>query len=593
MRIVPRVFALAVFAAAPFFGSCASDQRVGDIAPQVEYLDTPAAPAATAGGIDRVVQLGRSDNRVQDHLRVLCEEIGPRLTGSHNLRRSSEWARDELASWGLEARLEPWGELPVGFDRGPRSGGMVAPSSVAYDFTTPAWTPGTDGPARGRAVLYPMNDEELAATDLAGAWVVRPSFSRGRGRGGEGERGPSSEWRAAVDEAMRSAGAAGEVRSSGSELVHTSGSHRIEWDALPDKVTIVLRGDQYDDLAQRVQAGLEVELEFDVDNRFFEGPVEQVNVVADLVGAELPDEYVIVCGHLDSWDGAEGALDNGTGVATTMEAARLLAAAGARPRRTIRFILWAGEEQGLLGSKAYVEAHAELMPRISAVLNHDGGTNYLAGLGVTPEMRAQMEVVAAPLYELDAEMPFELTEREGLSSFGASDHAPFVKAGAPGFFWRQEGRSDYNFHHHTQHDHFDAAIPEYQRHSAVVAAVAALGLADLPELLERRNMEPLSPRRMGVRLDGNVVRAVVGGKASEVGWRAEDRIVSIDGQAVEGTRAIVAALQAGGPVKTVVLERGAETIETTLDYSADPEEAERARRKAERAELKAEASSPR
>jgi hypothetical protein len=273
-----------------------------------------------------------------------------------------------------------------------------------------------------------------------------------------------------------------------------------------------------------------------------------------------------------------------------MEAARLLAAAGVRPRRTIRFVLWTGEEQGLLGSQAWVDQNRDVLPRISAVLNHDGGTNYLAGLGITPEMRAQMEVAVAPLLGLEADMPFELSERDGLPGSSSSDHAPFVQAGVPAFFWRQAGRSDYDYHHHTQHDLFEAAIPEYQRHSAIVAAVTALGLADLPELLERRNMEPLAPRRMGVRLDGNVVQTVMGGKASAAGWEPGDRIVSIDGEVVEGVRAIVAALQLGGPRKTVVLERGGELVETTLDYSGEPDEEERARRAAEREALRAEAS---
>ena len=584
-------FRVLLVATALVLVGCGSTSWGSAPAPEVVYLDAPQTAPLTA--TRRTIELGLDDNRAQDHLAHLCKEHGARLTSSRSLERAAEWARAELERWGLDARLEPWGELPVGFDRGPWSGGMVAPVEVEYDFTTPAWTPGTDGPWRGLALAYPMNEEQLAALELSGAWVVRPSFARSRGSNGDRRPGPSHvgrEWRERVDEAMLSAGAAGEVRSSGSQLVHTGGSSRVEWSDLPQRVSIVVRGDQFDDLAARLEQGAEVELEFDVDNRFRAGPLEQVNVVADLVGSELPDEYVIVCAHLDSWDGAEGALDNGTGVAATMEAARLLAAAGVQPRRTIRFILWTGEEQGLLGSKAYVEQNADIMPGISAVLNHDGGTNYVSGLGVTPEMRAQKNVVVEPLLGLDPDMAFELTEREGLSSFGSSDHAPFVQAGVPGFFWRQAGRSDYNHHHHTQHDHFEAAIPEYQRHSAIVVAVVALGLADLPELLERRNMEPLAPRRMGVRLDGNVVQSVLRGRASEAGWEQGDRIVSVDGEAVDGTRAIVAALQRGGAQKTVVLERGSETLETTLDYSDDPDEEERVRRAAEREQLKAEAA---
>ena len=114
---------------------------------------------------------------------------------------------------------------------------------------------------------------------------------------------------------------------------------------------------------------------------------------------------MIVGGHIDSWDGATGATDNGTGVATTLEAARILMKAGVKPRRTIRFMLWSGEEQGLLGSAAYVKAHKDLMPKISAVLVHDGGTNYLSGIGATEAMLSDFEQVFAPVKELDPKLP--------------------------------------------------------------------------------------------------------------------------------------------------------------------------------------------
>ena len=119
-------------------------------------------------------------------------------------------------------------------------------------------------------------------------------------------------------------------------------------------------------------------------------------MIADIPGSELPDEYVIVGGHIDSWDGATGTTDNGTGVATTLEAARILMKAGVKPRRTIRFMLWSGEEQGLLGSAAYVKAHKDLMPKISAVLVHDGGTNYLSGIGATEAMIERLRAGLRP-----------------------------------------------------------------------------------------------------------------------------------------------------------------------------------------------------
>lgn len=545
-------------------------------APRVEHDDAgPEIPRVSDDPIvQRIVELGLTDSRVHEHLRHLTQVIGPRLTSSHNLMEAERWCQEQLAAWGLEARLEQWGTVPVGFDRGPATGGMVAPERIDYVFTTPAWTPGILGPARGRALIAPGTLGELRAVRgrLAGAWIVDPPRR-------DDDR--SDALRQKIDGALRNAGIAGHIRRARSDegLVHTSGNHRIGWDALPQDVQVVLRADQYDDLARRLGEGDEVELELGIDNRFFRGPVPQHNVVADIRGTALPEEYVIVGGHLDSWDGAQGANDNGTGISTTMEAARLLMAAEARPRRTIRFVLWGGEEQGLLGSKAYVEKHQPEMSRISAVLVHDGGTNYLSGIPVTPEMKPQAERVFAPVLALDDDKPFEIELVEGLRT-GGSDHTPFIRAGVPGFFWEQDGEADYDFVHHTQHDLLEQAVESYQKHSAMVVAIAAYNLANLDHLLDRTNSGPIPRRRMGVRLDGVLVRSVSDeGKAAEAGWRSGDRVVSVDGTTVKSTRELIRALQDGGPRKTVSIDRDGKLIETVLDYSDEPGETERSERR--------------
>jgi hypothetical protein len=286
---------------------------------------TPKVPRVSDDPVvQKVVELGITASQVDDHLHHLANEIGPRLTGSHNLMIAEAWARDRFAAFGLEAKLEAWGELPVGFDRGPWSGGMVAPQSAKYDFTTRAWTPGVFGPLRGKAVAYPTSAAEVQKDPkrFAGAWVVHAKADE-----------LDDKARKKIDDALFAAKIAGHVeraRDPKGELVHTTGKYDIDWSALPRDVHVVLRGDQHDDLTKRIGAGEPVELEFAIDNRFFRGPVPQHNVVADLVGSELPDELVIVGGHLDSWDGARGAVDNATGCATTLEAARLLVAAGAR-----------------------------------------------------------------------------------------------------------------------------------------------------------------------------------------------------------------------------------------------------------------------
>ena len=273
--------------------------------------------------VDRVIEIGRKDPQVMDHLSYLSEHIGPRLTGSPALNHAGEWAVAKFASFGLEARLEQWGEFPVGFDRGPSSGGMVAPTRVDYVFGTNAWTAGTPGPVRGPAVLSPKTIEELDAMRdrLPGAWVVE---------GARSER-PARDVREQVDAALAAAGIAGRIGGTG-PLVLTSGNYRISFDELPTDVSIQLKDEFYDDLKARLDRGEDVELEFDIDNRFLPGPMPQYNVIADLVGSEFPDEYVYVGGHLDTWDGAQGAQDNGTGCSTAIEAARMLTLAGAGRR---------------------------------------------------------------------------------------------------------------------------------------------------------------------------------------------------------------------------------------------------------------------
>ncbi|MCE9592798.1 MAG: M20/M25/M40 family metallo-hydrolase [Planctomycetes bacterium] len=542
---------------------------------------THAAPARALTDVERVIALAERDAQVEEHLRHLCKEIGPRLTSSHRLQQALEWTRDEFASWGLDAHLESWGDFPVGFDRGPQHGALVAPETADLVFTTRAWTPGTSGPKRARAYLYPRNDEEFAALDgrLAGAWIVSPSYTK--------EERPSTELRKKVDAALTDAGIAGRVRRAfgrKGELVITDGSHEIDWNDLPKRVEISLRGDQFDHIVELARAGAEVELEFDIDNRFYQGPVTQYNVIADLVGSEKPDEYVIVGGHIDSWDGAEGAQDNGTGVATTLEAARLLAKSGVKPKRTIRFELWSGEEQGLFGSEGFVRDHAAELERISAVLVHDGGTNYLSGIVCTPEMEADLRAVFAPVVALDAALPFTLEVSEGLRNSGDSDHASFLSKGVPGFFWEQAGDTDYDFVHHTQNDTFETARQDYQRHSAIVVAVGALGIANLDSLLSRENMKGLEPRRMGVQLDGTKVSSVFeSGVAATAGWKEGDVILTIDGVAMTSRNDITATLQKGGPKKTFTLQRGEEKLEMVLDWSASNGEKERAARAERRA----------
>ncbi len=242
----------------------------------------------------------------------------------------------------------------------------------------------------------------------------------------------------------------------------------------------------FDEIRGLLDAGEEVLLEFDIRSYFLEGPFPYPVVGADIVGSEFPDQYIIIGAHLDSWDEGTGTVDDGTGTATTLEAARILMAGGVRPRRTIRFMLFGGEEQGLHGSRSYVRANPDLMPKISAMLVHDLGSNYLSGLRVTESLRNDFEQVMAPVMTLNSEFPFQLEIVDSLRK-GSSDHDSFLEAGVPGFIWRQTGRANYSVGH-TWQDTFEQAVAEYQEHSSIVIALTAYGLANLDHLLDRNGV---------------------------------------------------------------------------------------------------------
>jgi carboxypeptidase Q len=519
------------------------------------------------------------------------------MTGSTQLANAERWAVERIEVWGLDVTREQWGELPVAFERGKAKGQMIRPEREPLEFTTWAWTPGTrgqdgleaGGPMRGQALRYPSTAGQLRELEpyLRHAWIMLPwGFDR---------RSIDATLRRQIERALDRAPIAGLVWATGdaeNSLIESHGDHRLDPKKLPKRVEIRLRGDQHAALLERMDAGQYVELEFGVANRLLPGPVPTHNVIAELPGAALPGERVIVGGHLDSWDGASGAVDNATGVATTMEAARLIAAAcereGTRPRRTISFMLWSGEEQGLLGSKAWVAAHPELLEGISAVLVHDHGTNYISGVAVTPEMWSTMQQVFAPVQKLAPEtMPFTLRLVEALP-WEPSDSSAFMAGEVPGFFWDQAGRSDYERYHHTQHDHADAVIDEYQRHSALVVAIAAWNLATIEAPLERDNAIGLPPRLIGVVLDEQtrVEDVAADGVGAIAGLQAGDRIVAVDQLAVADRAALVDAIQLGDPHKTITVERGDPPvrIELALDWTIDPDEPARQQRRAERRE---------
>lgn len=430
----------------------------------------------------KIIELGKSKNQAYKHLTTFTGKFGPRLTGSPNLAKAQQWAMGQFKSWGLKnVQLEKWGEVPVGFYRGPnQSVKMLAPWPTEFQFTTPAWTPGTQGKITIEPVLQPETMEEFnkMKDTLAGKWVIMTRTS--------GLRGPQGE-AGAVERALAEVKLGGKIFGAADERVHTGGRFTgLKWESLPTVPEVRVRKSDFKTLIASYRRG-GPKLELNIENHFVKGPVPQYNVIADIPGTEKPDEFVIVCGHFDSWNGpgSVGANDNGTGSSVTLEAARLMAKSGVKPKRTVRFILWSGEEQGLLGSRAYVEKHKAELSKISAVFNDDGGTNYQGGYNILEGMKPMLEAAIAPTQKAFPSLPMELKVAAQMARGGSSDHAPFVWAGVPGFFSIEAGRADYGYVWHTQHDRPENSIEEYLTQSSTNAASVALYVANAAELLMR------------------------------------------------------------------------------------------------------------
>lgn len=541
-----------------------AQEGVANAGAATDPLGAELAARIRAEGIER--------SQVMRILKDVTGTIGHRLTGSDNFTKACEWARSEFVAMGLDnAHLEPWGEWKLTWNRGAWVGRIVQPIQLDMYVATDAWTAGTDGPVKAPIVMAPDTAELEAPELVAGKWLLSRRLPR-----------------TAIRRACAAAGALGYVYRAGDPdqqyptRVRVFGNHLTALktiDQVPTVPEIAVRADDFERLLEQVESGKDVVCEFDIQNRFRDQPIQLHNVIAEIPGTERPDEVVIVSAHLDSWHQAQGCTDNGTGTATTLEAARILTAVGARPKRTIRFCLWGGEEQGLLGSRGYVQKHRTDMPKVSALYNHDTGTNWAQALSVTAPMAEQLAPVFAHVSALlqapDADWTgpvFELKVVPRVSGGGGSDHASFLAAGVPGLDWNLEGRSDY-FRHtwHTQWDTIDVAIPEYQQHTATVIAMAALGTANLDQLLDRENVGGgRGPRQSQAfaegwfegEFDGLALKTVkADGRAAKMGLQQGDVLTQVDGEEVETLRQIFQfAREAEGELVTFTFRRGDQTI---------------------------------
>jgi hypothetical protein len=266
----------------------------------------------------------------------------------------------------------------------------------------------------------------------------------------------------------------------------------MTFDNLPTVPDIKLDEHQYGIIKQMAKERRYFELEFDIRNHFKMGPIKYHNVIGIIPGTEFPDEIVIMGAHLDAYDVATGAIDDGAGVTPTMEAARLIMEAGGKPKRTILVCLWSGEEFGLLGSTSWIERNEDKLDKISNMFNRDGGPTVPISMGVSEAMWDDMEKVCEPITSINPDFPFELNIRETRKKpekpWG-TDSGPFAVRGVPTlYFWCTDPKG-YNFNYreiwHTERDMYNKSIREYQEHAAIVTAVVVYGVANLDHLLSR------------------------------------------------------------------------------------------------------------
>ena len=459
----------------------------------------------------KVLELGRTDNRTMEHADYIARNIGGRLVGTHMLNHAEDWVAEQFRSWGLEVTVQEAVEIGVGFDRGPWSGRMLSEDGMTLHFGTPAYTAGTRGPQKGRVFLEPktQRDFDRMKGALKGAWVLletgptsglaldaSPQADSTRAALlAEGKEGSVLFYRQMVD-----AGVLGFIRPAKlpmQVLYNRAMCFKLTMDTLPKACDILLDEHQFEIIRRKAADREDFQLEFDIRNHFFPGPMKYHNILAVIKGTQRPDEYVLMGGHLDAYDIATGSTDDGQGVCVAMEAARLLAAAGARPRRSIMFCIWTAEEYGLLGSKYFVESKTIPWNKISNYFNRDGGPLAATSITVPPAMYDDFVKVCEPLKDYNPDIPFTVNRREGEpqarpTSAGGSDHAYFAMNGIPAISFRESDVFGYDFNYrdiwHTEDDLYDKLIPAYLEHSAVVQAVTAYGLANLDHLLSREGL---------------------------------------------------------------------------------------------------------
>ena len=500
-------FAVLVFAIASIAIRAKAQGRGGESADEAAYRTAMEVA-------DQKIQAENHDHsELMKNLEYLTTQIGPRLTGSPQMQAASAWTLKRFQDYGIDAHLETT-QVNHAWTRGADTAEITSPIQRRVEVRSLGWSKATNGPVTGPVVVMESQSAEAIAAmggKLKGAIVLlgRPSnvildpepppdnaydavippqrgvpAARGAnagGRGGAGGRGPGG---APQTNPLVEAGVAVVLRDSGKPWnLFNMGGAGGGYNGSPYP-TAFMTHEEYSLLYRLAQAGA-VTMKVDLTGQLSAGPSDASITVGEIKGSQFPDERVIIGGHLDSWDLGQGALDNGTGAMSVLEAARVLKSLGWHPKRTITFILFTGEEEGGVGVQTFVKNHSAEMAKIDASLVDDTGTGKILSIALENlwETVPLMTQIYRPLQEV-----FDL---EPLSTryFGSSDHVAILNQGVPSYFCIQ-APAHYREVHHSQTDTFDKVDAVQVNQGASVLAAWAWNVSELAQPLPHHAAAP-------------------------------------------------------------------------------------------------------
>ena len=470
--------------------------------------------------IDQIVQEANEHSQLEQLGQELMDGIGPRLVGTPQMKQAHDWAVNTYAKWGIPARNESYGTWR-GWERGITHIDMLSPRIQSLKGTQLAWNPSTSKKGvTAEVVVLPMVKDSIAFANwlpaVKGKLVMvskleatgRPDYNWEEFATQESfekmkkERTAANKaWREnmrntgytsrTIHQALEKAGAAGIISSYWSKGFGVSKIFSARTKKIP---TVDLELEDYSMVYRLAARGEKPKLTIVAQSKEL-GEVPTFNTIAEIKGTEKPEEYVILSAHFDSWDGGTGATDNGTGSLVMMEAMRILKKVYPNPKRTILVGHWGSEEQGLNGSRAFVEDHPDIVKNVQAVFNQDNGTGRVVNISGQGFLHAY-DYVGRWLHEVPQDISQHIeTNFPGTPGRGGSDYASFVAAGVPAFSLSSLSWSYSNYTWHTNRDTYDKIIFDDVRNNAILTAILAYMASEDPETTSReKSILPVSKR---------------------------------------------------------------------------------------------------